>query len=980
MRFRWPVVLVWILLAVGLTMATNVAGPTTNNEVTLPGTDSQAAFDLLAAEFPPQQNGSSPAVYHALSGRVDDNGPNQAAITKAYESLLTDRDVAAITDPFANPAAGLISADGTYAFMPILLTINSAELTEEKAQHFFDQAMDPVAGLDMQAAVGGPIGSALSTPDTAESEKLGMLAAAVILALTFGSLVAMGMPLISAIIGLLLGLAGIWLLGTVAPIPDIGLTLARMIGLGVGIDYALFMVIKHRTFMLEHHYEPRVAAVRSVATSGGAIIFAGATVIIALLSLQIADIPFITSLGWACAVAVATAALAAVTFLPAALAILGTGVVRFRIPVVGRRTDHPIAGRWAGAVTRHPVISTVIAVGLMVPLMIPAASMTLGQEDIGVTPTDTTQRQAFDLMSAGFGPGFNGPLLVSVAMEPPAQPSTEYDEQYAEATSLQSQLEVLQVTLPQQQAELEQQQAELEQQAAALQRKADKLKAARKDLVAQAADLRRQEDQLRAEARALRVRADVLGARARELIAREAKLAKEIATSKARQKALTRLIPLAQDPQVVTRLESLLAKAERREELLRTRLAANTDKLRGVRSEADQLRGRAASLERQAAELDRQRQALLRKKERLQAQEADLKKQQADLEKQAAELAVQADDLQQQADEAQQMQDQALALQATLTQELTKAGGDPRGTDPRIVELQDALATPADVDIVVPPQINEKGDAVILSVIADTRPADPLTAALVTQLRDEAIPEGLSPGMNAYVGGSTAANVDLAALITAKLLLVILTVIALSSVLLLVAFRSLLIPVGAAIANSLAAAAAFGVLTAVFQWGWGLDAIGLDSPYGTVPVVSFVPLMMFAAMFGLSMDYQVFVVSTIQAEYARGLSARDAVREGLTRSAKIVVSAALIMMSVFGSFILNGDPVVKQFGVGLTTAVALAAFLVLLLAPALLMLFNTYSWRLPRLLDRILPDLDIEGRSLEDAWAEEDSAAPAAAG
>jgi uncharacterized membrane protein YdfJ with MMPL/SSD domain len=186
-----------------------------------------------------------------------------------------------------------------------------------------------------------------------------------------------------------------------------------------------------------------------------------------------------------------------------------------------------------------------------------------------------------------------------------------------------------------------------------------------------------------------------------------------------------------------------------------------------------------------------------------------------------------------------------------------------------------------------------------------------------------------------------------------------------------------LIPVGAAIANSLAAAAAFGVLTAVFQWGWGLDAIGLDSPYGTVPVVSFVPLMMFAAMFGLSMDYQVFVVSTIQAEYARGLSAREAVREGLTRSAKIVVSAALIMMSVFGSFILNGDPVVKQFGVGLTTAVALAAFLVLLLAPALLMLFNTYSWRLPRLLDRLLPDLDIEGRSLEDAWAEEESAAPA---
>ena len=220
------------------------------------------------------------------------------------------------------------------------------------------------------------------------------------------------------------------------------------------------------------------------------------------------------------------------------------------------------------------------------------------------------------------------------------------------------------------------------------------------------------------------------------------------------------------------------------------------------------------------------------------------------------------------------MQDQALALPATLTRGLTMAGGDPRGTDPRIVELPDGVATPADVDVVVPPQFNEKSDAVILSVIADTRPADPLAAALVTQLRDEAITAGLSPGMDANVGGSTAANVDLPALITAKLLLVILTVIELSSILLLIAWRSLLIPLGAAIATS-----------------W-------------------------AAMFGLSKDYQVFVVSTIQAEYARGLSARDAVREGLTRSATILVSAPLIMMSVFGSFILNGDPVVKQFGVG----------------------------------------------------------------
>jgi uncharacterized membrane protein YdfJ with MMPL/SSD domain len=212
-------------------------------------------------------------------------------------------------------------------------------------------------------------------------------------------------------------------------------------------------------------------------------------------------------------------------------------------------------------------------------------------------------------------------------------------------------------------------------------------------------------------------------------------------------------------------------------------------------------------------------------------------------------------------------------------------------------------------------------------------------------------------------------------MISAKMLLVIVTVILLSSLLLLIAFRSLLIPVQAAFANLLAALASFGLVTVIFQWGWGLNLIDMPSQYGTVPVISYVPLMMFAALFGLSMDYQVFMMSTIQGEHASGKTPRDAVRAGVAGAAKVIVTAALIMMSVFGSFIINPDPVVKQFGVGLTAAVAFAAFLVLMLAPALLILFNHATWRLPRFLDRILPDLDLEGRALERKLAEQEAAA-----
>jgi uncharacterized membrane protein YdfJ with MMPL/SSD domain len=295
---------------------------------------------------------------------------------------------------------------------------------------------------------------------------------------------------------------------------------------------------------------------------------------------------------------------------------------------------------------------------------------------------------------------------------------------------------------------------------------------------------------------------------------------------------------------------------------------------------------------------------------------------------------------------------------------LTQAGGDARGTDPRIVNMQNALLATKGVVSLTPVQINKKGDAVVVSAVPSTSPASDATAGLVKTVRNDVLPPVDVDGMASYVGGYTASYVDLATLITDRLLLVIGTVILLGFLLLMIAFRSLLIPLQAAVTNLLSAAASFGVLTACFQWGWGISLVGIDTPDSSVPIASYVPLMMFAVLFGLSMDYEVFLVSHIQAHYHQGDPAREAVRNGLGTSARITSAAALIMSSVFASFILNGDPVIKQFGVGLATAVVLAGILVVTLAPAAIVLFGNAAWWLPAWLDKLLPHISVEGETM----------------
>jgi len=1094
------VLLAWIVLAGGVVGAKSVMGSMTSNDQTLPGTQSQQASDLLQTYFPPQQNGSSPIVFHVSRGKITDQA-NKNAVESSYKALLKAPHVYSATNPFGNSSSALISTDHTTAFTPVLLSISNGQVTEDLAKRIF-AATAPAQKQGIKVAAGGTIGSALSPSPTESSELVGLLTAMLILALTFGSFIAMGVPIITAVLGLTTALGTIGLLTHLFTVPTVGPTLATMIGLGVGIDYALFLLNKYREHLgrgIDHHESIALA----VATSGSAIVFAGTTVVIALISLSVAGIPLVTTLGFVTAIAVLTAVTAAITLLPAVVSLLGRHVFGARLPAFLRpRPKAAGAGlwaRWAGTVTRHPVICGVVALAILAPLIIPLFSLHLGQEDIGVTPTNTTERQAFDLLSKEFGPGYNGPLLVAVKLSPPAKESEQYAAQYNQAKALQTdlqnkqktltaesnslksqqaslqsqqaQLQAQQASLEQQQASLEAQKGSLTQQQAQLLAQKEQLTQEESQLVSQEAALRQQQATLVHEQAALQQQKAQLQQKQAQLQQQGAALAAQIRANRvefAQLSAALRVIlgveqriegqldahDCAANPNVppCPALNQALAAAKGREAATRQQIAANEAQFNSLQQQAAQLAAQerqvagqaaalgqqAGALTQQAAGLQQQADALAAKGASLQAQANTLGGQGTSLQAQANALAGQGASLQQQGDslqaqgnslqdqgdslqqqseslkaqqqQAENEQKQAMALQQQLTDELTYAGGDARGTDPRLVKMENALYTPSGVLKVSPPTINKKGNAATFSVIPTTRPAAAATANLVTQLRTSVIPPATrtsgqpstaadaggvsvsqvtlvskdsSPppsqsSITAYVGGVTAGNVDLAAKISSKLFEVIAVVLALSFLLLMIAFRSLLVPLQAALMNLLCVGAAFGVLTATFQWGWGLNLIGLPSPYGTVPIASYVPLMMFAALFGLSMDYEVFLVSQIAAHRAAGEEPRQAVRSGLAAAAKVISAAAIIMIAVFASFILNSDPTVKQFGVGLSVAVLLAGTMTLLLAPALLSLFGRWTWILPRWLAKVIPHVDIEGERAPQEKAEEAEALPAA--
>ncbi len=759
-RRRWAVVAAWLLVFLVLAGAARSVGPDLNDNLTLPGTGSQAATDLLAERFPSQANGTNPVVLRAPQGAKLTDAKYKKPIDDTVAAFKKDPDVHSARNPLAG--GDLLAKDKRTGYIALNLSASPSDLTTDDAQRIVDEA-DPARDAGLTVSFGGYVGQKVSKPETHSSEAVGLTMAVIVLLLTFGTVVAMGLPIVTAIVGLVSGLSIVTLISQVTEVPTVAPTLATMIGLGVGIDYALFIVTRHQD-QRRAGMDTRESIARATATSGGAVVFAGTTVLIALLSLAVVDIPLVTTLGYTSALVVAVAVAAAITLLPAILAVVGDRIDRLALPHRrGKKDDHPHGWeRWARFVGRRPLPSALVAIAVLVALALPTLDLYLGQQDNGALPTDTEARRSYDALTASFGVGANGPLLVSVDMS--------------------------------------------EQPAKADQAKID--------------DLNKQEADQKAAAQQ---KAEAQG-----------------------------LPPSAADAQV------------------------------------------------------------------------------------------------------KQIEDKASAQRKQLEQ---------KATDPRLTHLRDDLKKTDGVSKVSEPLVNSKGTAAVLSVTPTTGPSDRATEQLVRTLRDDTIPKATSnANMTADVGGTTAGYVDLADEISDKLVLTIAVVVGLSFLLLMLAFRSVVIPLTAGLMNLISIGAAFGVVTAVFEKGWGVGVVGLEE---SVAIVSFVPLMMFAILFGLSMDYEVFLMTHIKEAWARTQDNKQAVIDGVAHTGRVITSAALIMVSVFFAFVLNGDPTVKQFGVGMGIAVAVDATLVrCLLVPAVMTLLGRSNWWFPSWLDRIVPNFSIEG----DEW------------
>src|SRR5215212_8300448 len=355
-RRRWIVLGVWLVILLALGSWAKSAGTDVNDNLTLPGTDSQAATDLLSARFPSQANGTNPVVLRAPSGKKITASKFKTPIDDTVKAFKADPDVRDATNPLSSAGKANLNKKGDIGFIALNLKPSPSQLSLDDANRLVGLA-DPARHAGLEVAFGGYLGQKVSKPDTHSSEVIGLGMAVIVLLFTFGTVVAMGLPIFTAIVGLVCGLSLITLLTHVAVVPTVAPTLATMIGLGVGIDYALFIVTRH----LEQRrdgMETHESIARASATSGGAVVFAGCTVMVALLSLAVVHIPLVTTLGYTSAMVVAVAVLGA--------------------------------------------------------LALPTLDLYLGQQDNGALPKSTEARRASDGLTAGFGPGTNGPLLISV--------------------------------------------------------------------------------------------------------------------------------------------------------------------------------------------------------------------------------------------------------------------------------------------------------------------------------------------------------------------------------------------------------------------------------------------------------------------------------------------------------------------------------------------------------------------------------------
>jgi len=428
------VLVAWVAIAGGLYAVSTSAGWDTSNNLTLTGTGSQQATDLLNDRWPEAANGSNPVVLGAPAGKKVTDPQYTSAIQSTVSKYQNDPGVLSVVSPLAGSpqSAQLVSKDQSVAVISVTTKDSPSDLTVDEGNHLVDLSA-PASDAGLTVGVGGYVGNAVSSPSVDLSVAIGIVASILILLFTFGTLIAMGMPMITALVGLISGISAVYLLGHLVDVPTIGPTLATMISLGVGIDYALFLVSRHRQHM-GLGMEPEEAAARSTATAGGAVVFAGSTVIIALLCLAVVKVPILSAMGYSAALAVFVAMLASLTLMPALLAMAGKSLNRFSIPFLSidkREQPKPDGGwaRWTRMIVRHRIPAVVISILILGALAYPVNQLYLGQQDNGSFPTDTQARIAYDLLDSGFGPGANAGFLIAIGIDSTDQAAVQSELQ-----------------------------------------------------------------------------------------------------------------------------------------------------------------------------------------------------------------------------------------------------------------------------------------------------------------------------------------------------------------------------------------------------------------------------------------------------------------------------------------------------------------------------------------------------------------------
>ncbi|MEW2620699.1 MMPL family transporter [Streptomyces sp. NPDC048106] len=709
-RRRHFVALIWVALLTLAGVGAASAPPAGSTSFSIPGTEAQKAFDLLEQRFPGMSADGATArvVFKAPAGEKMTAKPNKAAVEKTVRELGRDAEVTSVADPYTGHA---VSQDGTIAYASVKYKVSGMEL-EDSSRDALKKAAQDARDAGLTVEIGGDALS--SVPQEGAGELIGIGIAAVVLVITFGSLLAAGLPLLTALVGVGIGIASITALASALDLGSTTSTLAMMIGLAVGIDYALFIVSRYRAELAEGR-EREEAAGRAVGTAGSAVVFAGLTVVIALVGLSVVNIPMLTKMGIAAAGTVAIAVLIALTMIPALLGYAGRKVKpageKSKLLGGGRAARKParpnMGTRWASFVVRRPAAVLLLGVIGLGAAAVPVSSLELGLPDDGAQPTSTTQRRAYDLLSDGFGAGFNGPLMVVVDAEGSAHPKTAFSE----------------------------------------------------------------------------VRKEIKG-------------------------------------------------------------------------------------------------------------------------------------------------------------------------------LKDVVA-------VTPATPNKAGDTAIITVVPKSKPSSKSTEDLVHEIRGKGADIEAKTDAKLLVTGSTAMNIDVSQRLNDALLPYLALVVGLAFLLLIVVFRSVLVPLKAALGFLLSVLAALGAVVAVFQWGW---LSGLMNVQQTGPVMSMMPIFMVGVVFGLAMDYEVFLVTRMREAYVHGEKPTQAVVTGFRHGARVVTAAAVIMIAVFSGFIGSSESMVKMIGFGLAIAVFFDAFVVrMAIVPAVLALLGKRAWWLPKWLDRILPNVDVEGEGLRVA-------------